>query len=76
MFLLFETASGYALFERLESDEIGASLDQVQEAVTDLSKFGKTIKFKSFLPFKSAAHALENINDISEGIVYGENNCF
>lgn len=35
----------------------------------DLSKFGKVIKLKSFVPFKSAAHALENINDITEGIV-------
>jgi len=37
--------------------------------VQDLSKFGRIIKLKGFVPFKSAAHALENINDVTEGIV-------
>ena len=67
LFLLFECASGYALFERLESEEIGQELPDVQKSVTDLQRFGKIIKLKSFVPFKTAAHALENINDVSEG---------
>jgi nucleolar protein 56 len=66
-YVLFETASGYALFERLQSEEIGAKLAQVQDTVTDLAKFGQMIKLKSFSPFKSAADALENANDVSEG---------
>ncbi|RUP49830.1 hypothetical protein BC936DRAFT_141337, partial [Jimgerdemannia flammicorona] len=68
-YILFETASGYALFERLQSDEIGAKLEEVQQTVLDLAKFGKMVKLKSFAPFKSAAHALENANDVSEGVV-------
>ncbi|CAO3597524.1 unnamed protein product [Absidia cylindrospora] len=40
-YVLFETASGYALFERLQFEEIGAKLAQVQDTVTDLAKFGK-----------------------------------
>lgn len=67
--MLFESASGYALLERLESEEIGQELAEVQAAMRDLGKFGKIVKLKSFVPFKSAAHALENINDITEGIV-------
>ena len=35
--------------------------------MTDLAKFGKVIKLESFLPFKSGANALENINCVSEG---------
>ncbi|KAL7752739.1 Nucleolar protein 56 [Sorochytrium milnesiophthora] len=66
--ILFETSSGYALFERLQSDEIGQELAQVQQAMLDLSSFSKVIKLKSFAPFKSAADALENSNDISEGV--------
>ncbi|KAK3820493.1 MAG: hypothetical protein J3R72DRAFT_484147 [Linnemannia gamsii] len=62
-------SSGYALFERLESEEIGSKLADVCEAATDLTKFGKMVKLKSFAPFKSAAHALENMNDVSEGIM-------
>lgn len=67
--MLFESAYGYALFEKLESDEIGQSLEEVQASIVDLSRFGKVMKLKAFSPFKSAAHALENINDISEGIL-------
>jgi nucleolar protein 56 len=65
--VLFETSSGYALFERIESDEIGQEGDQFQSDLQDLSKFGKILKLKSFSPYKSAADALENANDISEG---------
>ncbi|KAI8909982.1 hypothetical protein DFJ77DRAFT_433148 [Powellomyces hirtus] len=68
-FLLHETASGYALFERIESEEIGQELEEVQKSVLDLARFSKTVKLRSFAPFKSAAHALENIMDVSEGIV-------
>ncbi|KAJ3161619.1 snoRNP complex protein nop56 [Geranomyces variabilis] len=68
-FILHETASGYALFERIESEEIGQELEEVQQSVTDLSRFSKSIKLRSFAPFKSAAHALENIMDVSEGVV-------
>ncbi|TPX33838.1 hypothetical protein SmJEL517_g03307 [Synchytrium microbalum] len=67
--VLYETASGYALFERLQSEEIGRELDQVQAAAQDLSKFGRFIKLVSFIPFKTAAHALENLNDVSEGVM-------
>jgi len=31
LFLLFETASGYALFERLESEEIGQVKKEIKE---------------------------------------------
>lgn len=52
----------------MQSEEIGAKLEQVQSTVTDLAKFGKMVKLKSFAPFKSAADALENANDVSEGV--------
>ena len=42
---------------------------QVQSSVTDASKFGQLVKLKGFLPFVSAANALENANNVSEGIV-------
>ncbi|KAJ3086121.1 snoRNP complex protein nop56 [Quaeritorhiza haematococci] len=69
LYILYETASGYALFERLESEEIGQELEEVSKAMLELPKFGKIVKLKSFAPFKSAAHALENMMDISEGVV-------
>ncbi|CAG8523379.1 4891_t:CDS:2, partial [Acaulospora morrowiae] len=68
-YVLFEIACGYSLFECLQAEEIGSKLEQVQKAVQDLAKFGKIVKLKSFVPFKGSVHALENANDISEGVV-------
>jgi nucleolar protein 56 len=69
LFVLFENASGYALFEQTESDDIAQLLEEMQDAMTDLSRFSKVIKLKAFMPFKSAEEALESINDLSEGML-------
>ena len=65
--VLFESASGYAIFEVKLQDALGSSTKAMQESVDDLAKFGKMVNLLSFSPFKSAAHALENANDVSEG---------
>eukprot|EP00824_Muranothrix_gubernata_P025109 TRINITY_DN7872_c4_g1_i1.p2 TRINITY_DN7872_c4_g1~~TRINITY_DN7872_c4_g1_i1.p2 ORF type:complete len:531 (-),score=140.71 TRINITY_DN7872_c4_g1_i1:1352-2854(-) len=70
LYLLFESASGYALFERKESEEIGKALEAHQEAMLDFAKFSRMVSLVSFVPFKSAEDALENTNNISEGIVH------
>lgn len=41
----------------------------MQASLLDLERFGGVLKLAAFSPFKSAAHALENANDISEGVV-------
>jgi len=69
-YLLFETASGFSLFERTESEDVGKKLDEVQESVKDMKRFGKTVKLLSFLPFKSAENALECQNAASEGLLH------
>jgi len=70
LYTLFEHAAGYAVFKINSSEEIGALLPEVQEAVIDLERFGRIVKLVAFSPFKSAANALENINSISEGVVH------
>jgi hypothetical protein len=65
--LLFETASGYAIFEAKLHEEIGSKSQGVQDSLKDLAKFGKMVSLISFSPFKNAAEALQNANDISEG---------
>ncbi|KAF7980667.1 hypothetical protein HWV62_37089 [Athelia sp. TMB] len=67
--LLFETASGYAIFEVKLHEDIGSRTKAVQDSIQDLAKFGKMVSLVSFSPFKSAAQALENANDVSEAIV-------
>jgi len=70
LYALFEHAAGYAVFKVISQEDVGALLPEVQEAVTDLEKFGRVVKLAAFHPFKSAANALENINSISEGVVH------
>lgn len=67
--LLSESASGYALFEVLEADVIASQVDSMQQAITEFSRFSKVVKLSAFSPFRSAEHALENANMISEGVV-------
>lgn len=65
-FLLFESASGYGLFEVTASDELAQGSSAVQESVNDIARFGKACKLTAFKPFTSAADALEQINAVSE----------
>lgn len=67
LFVLFEHASGYALFRCQETEDIGSLLPEVQEAVVDFARFGSMVSLEAFAPFKTGANALENINCISEG---------
>lgn len=69
-YLLFEEPTGYAVFKvKLQQDDIGSRLKEVQEQINDFGAFTKLIELVSFAPFKGAAEALENANDISEGLV-------
>lgn len=69
LFLLFETAAGYALFERDEYDEIGGEMEQVQKAVQEYERFATLVKLKAYQPFKLADEALDNIFAVSKGNV-------
>jgi len=66
LFTLLEAAAGYALFEVVQFEEIGALLEANAASVTDMERFGRAIKLKAFQPFESAQDALENANAISE----------
>jgi nucleolar protein 56 len=67
-FVLFESSSGYGLFETLDMDVIGESIEKVQETTQSADKFGRVVKLHGFKPFTSAANALEQINCVSEGV--------
>ena len=68
LYLLFESASGYALFHAYGIDEIGQSVDAVRSSVLDLNRFSKAVKLAGFTPFSSALDAHTQNNAISEGI--------
>lgn len=68
--VLFESATGCAIFKCAQVEEIGNKTRAVQESIGDLSKFGKMVQLVLFSPFKSAIDALQACLDISEG-AYG-----
>ncbi|KAL7222026.1 hypothetical protein ACSBR1_023863 [Camellia fascicularis] len=67
LYLLYESASGYALFLGHGIDEICQNTEAVRNSVTDLNRFGKVVKLVAFTPFESALDALNQCNAISEG---------
>lgn len=67
--VLFEGASGYALFTVTMQEEIAARSKALQDAVNDYNIFNRMVQLASFMPFTSAAQALENANDVSEGVL-------
>lgn len=71
LFTLLECAAGYAIFEVVAFEEIGGLLEGSMDTVTDIKRFGRAVKLKSFSPFESAQVALENANAISEHAMSG-----
>lgn len=66
---MFEHAVGYAVFLTKEVEKIKLLSSEVQNSITDLSRFRSVISLVGVLPFKTAVTALHNMNCISEGIV-------
>ncbi|XP_043723745.1 nucleolar protein 56-like [Telopea speciosissima] len=72
LYLLYESASGYALFLAHGIDEIGQNTEAVRSSVLDLNRFGKVVKLAAFHPFDSALDALNQVNAVSEGLMTEE----
>lgn len=68
MLLLFEHATGYAVFKVKQFEEVGMFLPQLEAAVNDPSRFQDLVQLLGFSRFKSSVAALENINAVSEGV--------
>lgn len=69
LFILYESASGYCLFEKEEFDEAGGQLGKIQKSILDLDRFSKMVKLSAYQPFKTAEEALENIMTIKDNKV-------
>ncbi|KAL7423814.1 Nucleolar protein 56 [Cryptotrichosporon argae] len=67
--VLFEGATGYALFTVNLQEEIAARSKALQNSIGDYNTFNRMVTLASFFPFTSAAQALENANDVSEGVL-------
>lgn len=65
--LLYEHASGFAVFRVNESEEIGGQSSQQQQAVSEWSLFSRCCALVAFRAFASAEEALDNVLQLSEG---------
>ncbi|KAE9467544.1 hypothetical protein C3L33_00549, partial [Rhododendron williamsianum] len=75
LYLLYEPASGYALFLAHGLDKIGQNTESVRNSVSDLNRFGKVVKLVAFTPFKSALDALNQCNAVSESVRNSVSDC-
>ena len=66
LYLLYESAAGYGLFEREEMEEIAVELPKIQAALDSMEHFSKLVKLKAFQPFQTSEKALENMKAIAE----------
>lgn len=69
LYLLYESASGFAVLLAHGIDEIGQNTEAVRNSVLDLNRFGKVVQLAAFSPFESALDALKQCNAVSEGML-------
>ncbi|XP_067950610.1 nucleolar protein 56-like isoform X2 [Watersipora subatra] len=70
--VLFEHASGYALFTVKEFEEVGLMIPEVEASLKDITTFKSIVSLLTFVPFKSGTNALDNCNSVSEGILHDD----
>ncbi|KAI0878253.1 pre-rRNA processing nucleolar protein-like protein Sik1 [Hypoxylon argillaceum] len=69
-FVLYESATGYALFKVVhQQNDVALRMEETKKAAEDLAKLGKMLSLTSYAVWRSAAEALENIHAISEGLM-------
>eukprot|EP00825_Cyclidium_porcatum_P047873 TRINITY_DN786_c0_g1_i3.p1 TRINITY_DN786_c0_g1~~TRINITY_DN786_c0_g1_i3.p1 ORF type:complete len:525 (+),score=126.29 TRINITY_DN786_c0_g1_i3:48-1622(+) len=66
LYLLYESAIGYALFKLKSFDETNAQLTQIQNQVKDFGLFSQICEIKGFIGF-NAQTALENVIQVCSG---------
>ena len=69
LYYLYEGPTGYGIFKRIESQEVGAADVEYQRAMQSFTAFSKTIALISFAPFESPENALEDCICVTEGLL-------
>lgn len=68
-YVLFESAVGYGLFEVQGVDQVEINSPKFQQSITKFEKFSTVCRLKAFYNFPTPEIALENQNDIAEGML-------
>ena len=66
MYVLFETAGGFALF-KVVKDKYLKELDSLHENFVDADTAGKVVKLKAFVKFKDTKDAMKSIEKLMNG---------
>ncbi|KAJ1693827.1 hypothetical protein LUZ63_010525 [Rhynchospora breviuscula] len=72
LYLLFESAFGYALFHAYGVDEIAQDTQAVRDSIVDFNRFCQVVKLTAFSPSSSAIDAHNQCIAVSEGIMTDE----
>ncbi|GIY35138.1 hypothetical protein CDAR_206921 [Caerostris darwini] len=70
LYVLYENATGYALFRTTEFEEIALFLPQVKKSILDISKFRSIVFLTAFHSFESIKDSFENMKSILEGQIH------
>jgi len=66
MYVLFETAGGFALFKVVKDKKL-KELDTLHESFVDADAANKVVKLKAFVKFKDTKDAMKSIEKIMAG---------
>lgn len=67
LFLLYESAAGYALFIKKEFEDTAQTQEAIQASILEPKTFGKMVTLHAWTPFTTAEDALDQVNAIAAG---------
>lgn len=65
LYLLYESAAGYALFVKKEFEDTAQTEESIQNSILEPKTFGKMVTLHAWTPFSTAEEALEQVNAIA-----------
>lgn len=68
MYVLFETAAGFALFKVVKSKKL-EKIDKLHESFVDADSANSVVKLKAFAKFKDTKDAMKSIERLMKGKV-------
>ena len=68
MYVLFETAAGFALFKVVKGKKL-EKLDKLHESFADGDEANKVVKLKAFAKFKDTKDAMKSVEKLMKGKV-------
>lgn len=69
LYYLYEGPTGYAVFKRESTEEIGAGDVELQKQLQSFGSFSEWVSLVSYCPFKTPENALEDCICVSEGLL-------